>query len=294
MDTLYRGLKVTFLGEKQFVNYNGTKSSLHDVLCGIPQGSILGPLLFLIYINDLPCALKFTRTILFADDTNLYASHNNLNTLWNEINKDIESLVTWFKANKLSLNTGKTFYMVFSTKCTTHDLNIVINGNNIERKESNEFLDIYLDQNLRWDRHIMHCKAKLTSSIYAMNSAKRFLSSKQLLLLYNSLITSYLNYGLSLWGSAPAAKIHLNKLVVLQKKAMRIIAHAPYNAHTNDLFLRFRLLKLYDIYTKPKWAHTCLRNYIPYPLNHSFVITARIVTCTHTIRVMLEIYRHQC
>ena len=146
--------------------------------------------------------LKFTRAILFTDDTNLYASHNNLDTLCNEINKDLENLVTWCKANKLSLNTGKTFYMVFSTKRTTHDLNIVINGNNIERKESNKFLGIYLDQNLRWDRHIMYCKAKLTSSIYAMNSAKRFLSSNQLLLLCNSLISSYLNYALLLWDSA--------------------------------------------------------------------------------------------
>ncbi len=73
------------------------------------SGIYLGPLLFLIYINDLPCALKFTRAILFADDPNLYASHNNLNTLCNEINKDQENLVTWCKANKLSLNTGKTF-----------------------------------------------------------------------------------------------------------------------------------------------------------------------------------------
>ncbi len=119
-------------GRKQFISYNhGIKSSLHDVLCGIPQGSILGSLLFFIYINDLPCVLKFASTILFADDANLYASHKNLKTLFSEMNKDIENLVTWFKANILFLNICKTFYMVFSTTGITQDLNIAINGNKV-------------------------------------------------------------------------------------------------------------------------------------------------------------------
>ena len=100
-------------GRKQYVMYNNTQSSMQYITCGVPQGSVLGPLLFLIYINDIPNCLKHSKSIVFADDTAIFASCNNLNTLFNNVNGDLANLINWFRANKLSLNIAKTNYILF-------------------------------------------------------------------------------------------------------------------------------------------------------------------------------------
>ena len=104
----------------QYVYYNGKKSKILNVTCGVPQGSILGPLLFLIYMNDLPHCLTNSKAILFADDTTLYASADNIPYLYDLINHDMANLTDWFRANKLSLNASKTNYMLFSPKKKKH------------------------------------------------------------------------------------------------------------------------------------------------------------------------------
>ena len=95
-------------GRKQYVLYNNTQSSRQYITCGVPQGSVLGPLLFSIYINDIPNCLKHSKSIVFADDTTIFASCNNMNTLYNNMNDDLANLINWFKANMLSLNIAKT------------------------------------------------------------------------------------------------------------------------------------------------------------------------------------------
>ena len=100
--------KSYLIGRKQFVEYNGTQSSLQGMSCGIPQGSVLGPLLFIIYTNDLPASLKNAKGILFADDTTIYYAHKDLDKAFKTTGKDMIVLDDWFKANKLSLNVSKT------------------------------------------------------------------------------------------------------------------------------------------------------------------------------------------
>ena len=100
---------------QQYVSFQGTQSSVLEIDCGVPQGSVLGPLLFLIYMNDLPSCLKHSEVILFADDTTLYASSKNIVQLYADINSDLADLIEWFRANKLSLNTSKTHYMQLCT-----------------------------------------------------------------------------------------------------------------------------------------------------------------------------------
>jgi len=94
---------------------NKTKSAIQNVICRVPQGSVLGPLLFIIYTNDIPNLLKLTHTILFADDTTIFANDTNLDHLYQKVNHDLEILCDWFKANKLSLNIAKTNYMLFTS-----------------------------------------------------------------------------------------------------------------------------------------------------------------------------------
>ena len=101
---------------KQYVTYNGVSSPVNNVTCRVPQGSILGPLLFLLYINDLGCVSSSTTSILFADDTNLFKTGNDLNKMQEELNFELSKISHWLKVNKLALNIGKTHFMVFTNK----------------------------------------------------------------------------------------------------------------------------------------------------------------------------------
>ena len=113
----------------QFVSYNGVKSNLNNVKCGVPQGSILGPLLFLLYINDLSFACKRTFPVLFADDSNLFLSGKDTDQVQQMINDELKDIVIWLRANKLSLNISKTHYMLFSNKKVIQpNVTIEING----------------------------------------------------------------------------------------------------------------------------------------------------------------------
>jgi hypothetical protein len=155
---------------KQFVQYKETKSSTHTIPCGVPQGSVLGPLLFIIYTNDLPNCLKFSKAILFADDTTVYLTSKSISNLFNNINSDLELLSEWFRANKLSLNIGKTNYVVFKQNPMQVDehLKIKIGNNVIEQKNVIQFLGLYIDAKLEWHDHIQYIKNKLKSSLYAL------------------------------------------------------------------------------------------------------------------------------
>ena len=99
---------------KQFVHYMGNDSHVETIKCGVPQGSVLGPLLFIIYTNDLPGCLNLTKSILFADDTTIYLSSNNISYLYTTMNGELLKLTDWFRANKLSLNISKTNYILFT------------------------------------------------------------------------------------------------------------------------------------------------------------------------------------
>ena len=155
---------------KQFVQFKETKSTTRSVPCGVTQGSILGPLLFIIYTNDLPNCLTHSKVILFADDTTVYSTLEDIPTLFNNVNLDLDSLTEWFRSNKLSLNVGKTHYVIFKNNPRPIDSNLNIKVGNIpiEHKNVVKFLGVYIDVKLEWHYHIKYIKNKLNSSIYAM------------------------------------------------------------------------------------------------------------------------------
>ena len=155
---------------KQFVKYKNAQSPTHNIPCGVPQGSVLGPLLFISYTNDLPNCLTHSKAIIFADDTTIYSNSANLNTLSNHINVDLEALSDWFCANKLSLNIEQTNYVVFrqSSRVIDDNLEIKIGDSIIDRKNAVKFIGVYIETSLECHEHINYIKNKLNSSMYAL------------------------------------------------------------------------------------------------------------------------------
>ena len=188
---------------KQYVSYMGSNSTVQNISCGVPQGSVLGPLLFIIYTNDLPNCLNQTKSILFADDTTIYLSSNDIPYLFTQLNQELQMLTDWFRANKLSLNVAKTNYMLFTYSSQQIDpqIDIHLANSSIKRAKCAKFLGIYIDEKLKWDEHIYNMNKKISKSFFAIRKARHVLSRKHLTTLYYSLVYPYLAYGVTLWGS---------------------------------------------------------------------------------------------
>ena len=208
------------------------KSSSHPVSCGIPQGFVLEPLLFNILINDIPRATSKFNVIMYADDTTL-VSHlenfglmNEINTLEQELNKEISKVNTWLLSNKLLLNVEKSKFMTFFKH---PKLNNTINGNPVKQVTNFNFLCITIDQHLAWNDHLSKISIKVARVIGIMNKLKNIFPHQILRTLYNSLIHPHFIYGLYIWRFSP------KRLSVLQNKAVRILARRPYISHTRPV-----------------------------------------------------------
>jgi uncharacterized pyridoxamine 5'-phosphate oxidase family protein len=172
---------------RQYVQVNDNRSQIDTITYGVPQGSVLGPLLFIIYTNDLPRNLKTVKSILFADDTTIYQSSNNTEKLYKAMNEQLKILEDWFKANKLSLNASKTNYILFRNKnMELNDKNnkLLINGEEIVLVSKTKFLGIIIDEHLEWKEHIDLCKRKISSGNYVLKSLKSTLTTSLLTTVY--------------------------------------------------------------------------------------------------------------
>lgn len=240
-----------FEGRLQYVYCRGARSALRTILHGVPQGSNLGPLLFLIYINDLPNVSNSLFFILFADDTNVFFSHKSLDTLFQIVNTELELVAEWFSDNRLTVNLDKTNYILFKSHRKTGSSHghhkICINSISLSRVSSTRFLGVYVDQHLDWKDHINNISSKVARNVGILARASHFLSQTVKIKLYYALVFPYLAYCNLVWASTYNSR--LLRLITLQKRAIRIIAGVPYGSHTKQLFLDLNLLNVPQIRT---------------------------------------------
>ena len=202
---------------RQFTQFNTTLSEFLDIKQGVPQGSILGPLLFSIYINDLPSSSNLFEFLMYADDTTLYCSIDKLAThnINNVINEHLDKVNVWMNSNKLVLNSKKTKYMLFHKyNKTLPNLKLSINGRTIDQVTRFNFLVLHLNSQLTWHTHIEEIFKKISRVTGILYKMQNILPAKILLSLYNTLILPHINYCILSWGKENDDILLLQKLLL--------------------------------------------------------------------------------
>ena len=230
---------------KQFVQIGNTCSDLRDITCGVPQGSVLGPKLFIMYINDICNVSDIIKFILFADDTNLFKCGDNVEELCTQLSNELSKLLIWFDINKLSLNILKTNFMIFGRVSINSNPVITINDTDIEHVSSTKFLGVLIDEKLSWSLHIDKVKRKLSKCTAVLYRVNNLLDTTALFTLYNSLFLPYLTYCCIVWGNTFTTR--LQPLILSQKRAIRIVFKVSKFTHSTKLFYDSFSLKFLDI-----------------------------------------------
>ena len=233
---------------KQYVTINGTDSQTNDIDHGVPQGSVLGPLLFLVYINDLNSCIKFSTTRHFADDTNLLYTINRSKTRnrnpTRNLNKDLNSLNHWLLANKISLNATKTEMIYFRGRRTQlPTLKVKLNGIKLNPEDEVKYVGLILDEYLTFKSHIKLLNAKLKRANNLIAISRHYLPKNLLIQVYYGQFYSHITYGCQIWGQNENS---ISKTIALQNKAVSLILFSQSNSYSS-LYKELKLLKLKDI-----------------------------------------------
>ena len=208
----------------QYVNYKNKTSNTLPITCGVPQGSILGSLLFILYINDLPRVSSIIKFIMFADDTSLLISGKDEYILQNTVNNELKKVANWLDANKLSLNINKTNFITFKSrnkKINYDNLNIMIKQTPIFRVNETKFLGITIDQFVTFKTHILNISNKLSKTIGILYKCRDVITKSSLIQLYYAIAHPYLSYCNLVW--ACNYETNLSRLNILQNKIIRVI-----------------------------------------------------------------------
>ena len=242
---------------------NNELSSESKVTCGVPQGSLLGPLLFIIYINDLVDCVKICKIQLYADDTVLYFSHTSVQNIQSALNSDLQNVYRWICQNKLSVNCEKTVCMLFGDKhllSKNNVLTVSLHNNPLNQVRKFKYLGLLCDENLHWNLHIESMLNRIGKMVGFLGRLRRSLSESVLKLVYKSIILPYFDYGDIIYSAT--YKKYTDKLQKLQNRAGRIILRIKPESHVS----------VAEMHNSLSWQHLEDRW-----RNHSLVIMYKIM-----------------
>jgi hypothetical protein len=264
----------------QKVVINGIESDNKIMHHGVPQGSVLGPILFLIYINDLHNCIKHSVTYHFADDTNLLNISKDYKTLQRKINYDLFQLHKWLTANKISLNEGKTELVYFRKSGPAPTLKIKLHGKTLIPTKYVKYLGVYLDENLSGEAHCEELVKKLNRANGMLAKARHYVPEAELKNIYHAIFSSHLMYGAQVWSTKLLTVT--DRVTRLQKSAMRIMTFSDFRAHSEPLFKKSNILKLDDNIklTNCLFVYDFLKGNLPISYNETFVRLKDTTNCS--------------
>ena len=270
---------------KQYTVFNKINSSYSRVNTGVPQGSILGPILFLLYINDISRCSNVLNFLLYADDTNLFVKGDNVRDLETIVNTELNFFSEWVKSNKLILNLEKTHFMISHTIMSQPPhLNIKIANTSIKQVNNIKFLGVVIDSSLKWKVHIETIKSKLSGITGLLYNIRDYMDHETLKLIYYSLAYSHIIYCCAVWGGA--FKTLITGLFTVQKKMLRVMFRRQRYDHTGPLFNNYQLLSVQDIIN----LRTCIFVYKSihlFPIDCMFQTMSRDSSRSQNFRVPL-------
>ena len=251
---------------KQAIACDTGVTEFADVHSGVPQGSILGPTLFLLFINDLPLFLNHCFSDFFADDATFHTHSKSLDVIENHIVSDFDETKQWSKRNNLPINYNKTTCMAAGTKRRLADsrkLEIHVDNISIENVSKQKLLGVYIDENLNWSAHIDHLCSNVSSKISLLRQLSQYVPQHVQKLFYQSYILPLIDYGSVIWGSTSSSNIE--RLLKLQKRAARIILKADFRTPSVDMFrdLGWQSIENRLMYNKAILTYKALNNQTP-------------------------------
>ena len=240
----------------QCVSVNGTISNPKTIMSGVPQGSILGPLLFLLFINDMSDSIMNSTVDMYADDTLIYFCHRDVKTIETCLNNDLASLSKWLDDNLMKANVSKTNVMLLGTSAKTsriNHINVVMNNCTVEKVNSFKYLGVNIDANLKWNDHVSNVCRKMCNCLGILRRIKPFVPQSSLITIYNTMFLPHLDYGIIVWSNCGHS--NLSKLQKLQNTAMRIILGAPFRTHIKDML---KTLGFMDVRDRISYVTGCM------------------------------------
>ena len=246
MESPLKWFKSYLHNRQQYTEINDTLSDINSIKCGVPQGSILGPLLFLIYINDIAHSSTILKFYLFADDTTIFYSSKKSPKLQQQtLNTELNKVNSWLNCNKLCLNVGKSCYLKFSLLPQTTNFAVNIAKKPLTKKSVTKYLGVLIDDKLTWKEHILNINLKIRRGIGMINKIKDFVTSTTLKSLYYSFIYLYLDYNILNWSSAHTSNLEcLNRS---NKIAVRALLSKSKREHAAPLFKQINILPLNEL-----------------------------------------------
>jgi len=246
---------------KQTTLYSGIYSDFEIITCGVPQGSVLGPLLFLIYINDIQYAVSNAKVKLFADDTNLFLHGKSLNELENTANNTLNQLTHWMAVNKLSINIDKTCYSIFGPKNKiTKEIKLLVNNIRIKNVNYSKYLGVIIDNKLTWQYHIDYVYNKLLKFTSIFYKIRDQVNTDVLRMIYFAFVHPHILYSIEIYGNT--YQTYLSKLLILNNKLLRILQNQSIRTPVGNLYRTFNTLPipLMHEYRILNFVHTFINN----------------------------------